>query len=52
MDAFEGFEHKGRTYQGVGLIIEDLTWALENNVWNISKSNQSAMSVYGAVSLK
>ena len=52
LDAFEGFEHKGRKYPGVEFIIEELTWALENNVWNISKSNHSAMSVYGAVSLK
>jgi hypothetical protein len=49
MDAFEGFEHKGRNYPGVEFLIEELTWALENNVWNISKSNHDTN---GLVSLK
>lgn len=39
INAYEGFEHKGRKYPGVEYIIDELTWALENNVWNISKSN-------------
>ncbi len=38
-DAYEGFEHKGRKYPGVKQIIEDLKWAKENDVWNISKEN-------------
>lgn len=38
-DAFNGFTHKNREYKGVKEIIEDLKWALENNVWNISKAN-------------
>jgi hypothetical protein len=38
-EAFTGFEHKGRKYPGVKQIIEDLKWAIENNVWNISKEN-------------
>jgi hypothetical protein len=38
-DAYDGFEHKGRTYPGVKEIIEDLTWAYNNNLWNISRKN-------------
>jgi hypothetical protein len=39
LDAYEGFEHKGRKYPGVKQIIDDLKWAIENDVWNISKTN-------------
>jgi hypothetical protein len=38
-DAYEGFEHKGRKYPGVKQIIEDLKWAKEHDVWNISREN-------------
>jgi hypothetical protein len=38
-DAYGGFEHNGREYPGVKQLIEDLQWALENNVWNISREN-------------
>jgi len=38
-DAYSGFTHKNREYKGVGTIIADLKWALENNVWNISREN-------------
>jgi hypothetical protein len=38
-DAFYGFEHKGRTYPGVQSLIENLGWAIENNVWNMSREN-------------
>jgi len=38
-DALNGFEHKGRTYPGVASIIEDLDWAIKNDVWNISREN-------------
>jgi len=38
-DALLGFEHKGRTYVGVQELIEDLQWALDNNVWNMSRKN-------------
>ena len=41
-DALLGFSHKGRDYPGVKELIEDLTWALENNVWNISRKNHLA----------
>ena len=37
--AYAGFTHKNREYKGVGTIIADLQWALENNVWNISREN-------------
>jgi hypothetical protein len=37
--AYNGFERKGRSYPGVKDIIQDLTWALENNTWNISRKN-------------
>jgi hypothetical protein len=38
-EAFAGFEHKGRKYPGVKQLIEDLKWAIETNIWNISKEN-------------
>jgi hypothetical protein len=38
-DAYMGFEHKGRKYPGVKNLIEDLKWAQENDVWNISREN-------------
>lgn len=38
-DAYDGFEHKGRQYKGVKELVEDLKWALENNIWNISREN-------------
>lgn len=37
--AYDGFIHKNREYKGVRTIIADLQWALENNVWNISREN-------------
>lgn len=37
--AYQGFTHKGYVYPGVRDIIDDLKFALEFNVWNISKSN-------------
>lgn len=38
-EAYKGFEHKGKKYTGVAELILDLNWALENNVWNISRKN-------------
>lgn len=38
-DAWKGFMHKHREYPGVKQIITDLKWALENDVWNISRKN-------------
>jgi hypothetical protein len=37
--AYDGFTHKNREYPGVGVLINDLKWAIENNVWNISAKN-------------
>jgi hypothetical protein len=39
MDAYNGFEHKGRVYPGVNALIQNLDWAIANNTWNISKEN-------------
>ena len=39
MEAYIGFEHKGRIYPGVKQLIADLQWAIENDVWNISRDN-------------
>jgi len=39
LEAYEGFEHKGRKYPGVQNLIKDLKWALDNKVWNISREN-------------
>jgi len=39
LDAYEGFEHKGRKYPGVAQLIKDLKWAVDNDVWNISREN-------------
>ena len=38
-DAYNGFIHRGTKYPGVKQIIEDIIWAKENNIWNISKTN-------------
>jgi len=39
LNAYHGFEHKGRKYPGVKQIIEDLKWAVDNDKWNISREN-------------
>jgi hypothetical protein len=39
LDAKKGFEHKGKKYPGVDSLIEDLDWAIENDIWNISREN-------------
>jgi len=44
-DAYEGFEYKGRQYPGVKSIIIDLKWALEMNIWNISRENYESNGV-------
>jgi len=38
-DAYNGFTYKNREYKGVATLIKDLKWAMENNVWNISREN-------------
>jgi hypothetical protein len=44
-DAYDGFEHKGRKYPGVKQIIQDLTWAKETNIWNISRENYLSLGL-------
>ena len=38
-DAYEGFVHKGKSYPGVKYLIDELKWAMDMNIWNISKNN-------------
>ena len=38
-EARDGFSHKGRDYPGVNFLIDELKWAQENDIWNISKTN-------------
>jgi hypothetical protein len=38
-EAYEGFDHKGRTYPGVKNLVKDLKWCKENDIWGISRSN-------------
>lgn len=38
-DAYEGFVHKGKYYPGVKYLIDELKWAMDINIWNISKNN-------------
>jgi hypothetical protein len=39
VDAYMGFTHNDREYPGVKLLIDELHWAQENDIWNISKTN-------------
>jgi hypothetical protein len=39
-NAYNGFTYKNREYKGVGKLIAELKWALENNTWNISMDNK------------
>lgn len=48
-DAYNGFEHKGKKYPGVKDLIIDLKWAIENNIWSISRKNSE---LGGVVTLK
>ena len=41
-DALTGFEHKGRKYPGVQELISDLKWAIEKDVWNMSRKNSES----------
>lgn len=45
MDAYLGFIHHGKYYPGVKEIIDELKFALEFNVWNISKKNYLANGI-------
>lgn len=37
--AYDGFTYKNKEYPGVRELILSLNWALENNIWNISRIN-------------
>ena len=39
VDAMNGFEYKGIKYRGIIEIIEDIKWAKEMDVWNMSRIN-------------
>lgn len=39
VDAYEGFTHKYTFYPGVRQIIEELQWAIKEDIWSISKTN-------------
>lgn len=38
-DAYTGFEYKGRQYIGVRDVIDELKFAMSENIWNVSKKN-------------
>jgi hypothetical protein len=48
-EAKTGFSYRDRKYAGVEEIIEDLKWAKENDIWNISRTNHLSN---GIVNLK
>jgi len=48
-DAYNGFVHRAKMYPGVGNIIEDLKWAVENDTWNISRT---AFAANGVINIK
>lgn len=39
MMAMTGYTYRGRQYKGVRDIVQDLKWALESEIWNISREN-------------
>ena len=39
VDAMNGFEYKGTKYRGILEIIEDIKWAKDMDVWNVSRNN-------------
>lgn len=39
VDSYEGFEYNGRYYPGVKEIITNLKWAIDTDIWNISREN-------------
>jgi len=42
VEAYLGFDYKGKYYPGVKNILEDLKWAIKNDTWNISKTASEA----------
>lgn len=45
MDAYLGFDYKGKWYSGVRDIIKDLKFAQDNNIWNISRENYESKGI-------
>lgn len=45
LDAEIGFSYKGKDYPGVFSIIKDLKWAINNNIWNISRKNYMSKGI-------
>lgn len=50
--AYDGFTHKNREYKGVRTIIADLQWALDNNIWNISRENSLSNGLVNIIGWK
>lgn len=48
-EAYDGFTVNDKVYPGVKDLIEELSWAQENDIWNISKKNYESN---GLVTLK
>lgn len=44
-DAMNGFSYKGKDYVGVNQLIRELEWAVEENIWNVSKTNYMSSGV-------
>jgi hypothetical protein len=38
-EGYDGFTHNGKQYPGVKSLIKELSWALDNDIWTISKKN-------------
>jgi hypothetical protein len=45
INAREGFELRGYKYPGVLEVIDDLKWAIANDVWNISRKNHLSVGI-------
>ena len=41
-DAYEGFEYRDKKYPGVKEILTDLEWAMDNDMWTMSRANFEA----------
>lgn len=48
-NAYNGFEHKNRTYPGVAEIIADLKWAIEMDRWDVSRENYNSNGIVNII---
>lgn len=39
LQGLKGFDYRDKHYRGVFELVNEITWANENNIWNISKEN-------------